>query len=498
MTLNVLLVYNIFNTKYNIKTMSNKSKIKEYINDQMAQSDFRARAYVFNAQNNKKPNRDIFSRIESHLQQFLDGNKAYRWVTLTGLRGAGKTTLMYQLYHSKKKIDAYFLVLSVDEITETLGSSISEVVSVFEEVIGRPITNLDKPLFLFLDEVQYDEKWGASLKSVYDRSQDVFIFSTGSAAALINSNSDVARRTIYEKIYPLSFTEFIKIKHDKHEVRGLAENLQKGLFFSKNAEEAYLKILENKERIDNYYLGISRFDFDNYLNYGSLPFMIALDNEALVYDQINKSLDRVVNKDIPQMQSLSSEIISRISAILYAVADMDVLNFTTLAEKFGISRPKIAEIFSALEKAEVLHRIYPQGSHFKQVTQKPSKYLFSSPAFREMYYKTIGNSISEQNSRGKLLEDLVGMYLYRLCDKQPLYSLTYDSAKGGADFIFTAGRVSTVIEVGVNKKEYRQVVQTAAKVKANYSLIISDGQDELEFNSEQNAIKVPLRYFILI
>lgn len=498
MTLNVLLVYNIFNAKYNIKTMNNKSKIKEYINDQMAQSDFRARAYVFNAQNDKRPNRDIFSRIESHLQQFLDGNKAYRWVTLTGLRGAGKTTLMYQLYHSKKKINAYFLVLSVDEITETLGSSISEVVSVFEEVIGRPITNLDKPLFLFLDEVQYDEKWGASLKSVYDRSQDVFIFSTGSAAALINSNSDVARRTIYEKIYPLSFIEFIKIKHDKHEVRGLAENLQKGLFFSKNAEEAYLKILENKERIDNYYLGISRFDFDNYLNYGSLPFMIALDNEALVYDQINKSLDRVVNKDIPQMQSLSSEIISRISAILYAVADMDVLNFTTLAEKFGISRPKIAEIFSVLEKAEVLHRIYPQGSHFKQVTQKPSKYLFSSPAFREMYYKTIGNSISEQNSRGKLLEDLVGMYLYRLCDKQPLYSLTYDSAKGGADFIFTAGRVSTVIEVGVNKKEYRQVVQTAAKVKANYSLIISDGQDELEFNSEQNAIKVPLRYFILI
>jgi len=102
------------------------------------------------------------------------------------------------------------LVLSVDEITETLGSNISEVVSVFEELLSSN-HNLDKPLFLFLDEVQYDEKWGASLKSVYDRSQNVFIFSTGSAAALINSNPDLARRTIYEKIYPLSFTEFIKI-----------------------------------------------------------------------------------------------------------------------------------------------------------------------------------------------------------------------------------------------------------------------------------------------
>ncbi len=498
MTLNIILVYNIFNAKYNIKTMSNKSKIKEYINDQIAQSDFRARAYVFDAQNNERPNRSIFFKIESYLNKFLDGNKTYRWITLTGLRGAGKTTLMYQLYHAKKKMDGYFLILSVDEITETLGSSISEVISVFEEVIGRPITNLDKPLFLFLDEVQYDEKWGASLKSVYDRSQDVFIFSTGSAAALINSNSDVARRTIYEKIYPLSFIEFIKIKHNKPEIKGLAENLQEALFFSKNAEEVYLKILENKERVDNYYLGIGRFDFDNYLNYGSLPFMIALDNEALVYDQINKSLDRVANKDIPQMRSLNSEIISRISAILYAVADMDVLNFTTLAEKFGISRPKIAEIFLALEKAEILHRIYPRGSHFKQVTQKPSKYLFSSPAFRAMYYKTIGNSISEQNSRGKLLEDLVGMYLYRLGDKQPNCSLTYDSAKGGADFIFTVGNISIVIEVGVNKTEYRQVIQTAAKVKANYSLIISDQQNDPEFNPEQNAIKVPLSYFILI
>lgn len=477
--------------------MSNKSKIKEYINDQIAQSDFRARAYVFDAQNNKRPNRNIFVKIESHFKKFLDGNKAYRWITLTGLRGAGKTTLMYQLYHAKKKIDAYFLILSVDEITETLRSSISEVISVFEEIIGRPITNLDKPLFLFLDEVQYDKKWGVSLKSVYDRSQDVFIFSTGSAAALINSNSDVARRTIYEKIYPLSFTEFIKIKHNKHEVKELAKNLQEALFFSKNAKEVYSKISKNKGKIDNYYLGISRFDFNNYLNYGSLPFMVALDNEALVYDQINKSLDRVVNKDIYQMQSLSPDIVSRISAILYAVADMDVLNFTTLSKKFGISRPKVAEIFLALERAEVLHRIYPRGSHFKQVTQKSSKYLFSSPAFRAMYYKTIGNSISEQNSQGKLLEDLVGMYLYRLCDKQSNYFLTYDSAKGGADFIFTIGSVSIVIEVGVNKTDYKQVIKTAEKVKAKYSLIISDKQNELDLNFKQNIIKVPLSYFIL-
>lgn len=476
----------------------NKVKIKEYIREQMAQADFRARAYVFDSQNKKRPNRNIFIKIQSHLNQFLNGNKAYRWVALTGLRGAGKTTIMHQLYFANKRVDGYFLNLAVDEITQTLGSNIDEVVNVFEEVVGRPIVNLDKPLFLFLDEVQYDEKWGVTLKTIYDRSQNVFIFSTGSAAVLTNSNADIARRAIFEKIYPLSFAEFLKIKHGKYEIKDLSKTLREIIFFSKNAEDAYANLKKQEKKIEEYYSMVSRLDFENYLYYGSLPFMIALENEALIYDQINKSLDRVINKDIPQMRGLSSDIVGRISAILYALADMDALNFTTIAEKFGISRPKIAEIFLVLEQAEVLHRIYPQGSHFKQVTQRPSKYLFSSPAFRAMYYKNMGSVITDQNARGKLLEDLVGMYLYRLCDKRPVFSLTYDSAKGGADFIVKAGEKRIVIEVGSNKKEYRQVVQTAEKVKADYGVIISEQAAELQFNKELNALKIPLKYFLLV
>ncbi|GBE17008.1 hypothetical protein BMS3Abin15_00841 [bacterium BMS3Abin15] len=477
--------------------MANREQVKEYIRDQIAQADFRAQGYVFDAQNKKRLNRNIFVRLQSHLDSFLDGNKAFRWVALTGLRGAGKTTAMYQLYHAKKNIDAYFLILPVDEVVETLNSNISEVLSVFEEVIGRSLSNLDKPLLLFLDEVQYDDKWGVTLKTLYDRSDKAFIFSTGSAAVLINSNSDIARRAIYEKMFPLSFTEFIKVKYQKTEMRGLAKEMRECIFEAQSAKEVFEKVSFLQNKIDKYYLDISRLEFESYLHYGSLPFMIALDNEALVYDQINKSLERVVNKDIPQMRSMTQEIISKIPAILYAIADMDILNFSTLAQEFGISRPKVAEIFSALEQTEVLHRIYPVGSHFKQVTQKPSKYLFSSPAFRAMYYKTIGNTITEQNSRGKLLEDLVGMYLYRLFDKKPAFSLNYDAAKGGADFVIGAGDKKIVIEVGSNKAEYRQVIQTAKKVNAAYSIIISEKADVLEYNGAENAVKIPLKYFLV-
>ena len=421
-----------------------------------------------------------------------------RWIALTGLRGTGKSTIMYQLFEEAKKLDAYVLALSVDEVVNTMGSNIHESIEAFEEIIGKPICGLDKPLFLFLDEVQYDKNWGSTLKIIYDKSFKTFIFSTGSSAILINSNADIARRAIYEKMFPLSFVEFNKIKNEGKDIEELSIEMRKIFFESLNAKEVFegLKSIENK--FFQYSWTGNKIEFEKYLHYGSLPFMINLENESIVYDQIKKSVDRVINIDIGYTNKFESETINKIFAILYAIADMDLVNILSLSRDFEISRAKMAEIFSLLEQAEVLHRIFPMGSHCKQVTQKPSKYLFSSPSFRAMFYKTIGNTITEENARGKLLEDLVGMYLYRLCDKNPIFSLTYDSLKGGADFIISMGKKRIVIEVGVNKQEYKQARQTVKSVGANYGVIISEKASELEYNEEANTVKIPLKYFILM
>lgn len=476
----------------------NKEIIKEYLANQMSNADFRANGYIFDGNNKKRSTRNIFKRLQSHLNQFLEGNTSYRWVVLTGLRGAGKTTVMYQLYNNNKNKDAYFLVLSVDQIISKLKSNINEVLDVFEEIIGRSLSNLEKPLFLFLDEVQYDKDWGMALKTLYDRTDKVFIFSTGSAAVLFNANCDIARRPIWEKIYPLSFTEFIKIKHQKKEIKQLSKSLKDALFSSQSGKEVFERVSLLRKKIDNYYINISSLEFENYLYFGSLPFMVALNNEALIYDQINKSLERVVNQDIPQMRRMTRDIISIIPAILYAIADMDQINFTNMSKMFKVSRSKISEIFSILEQTEVLHRIYPIGSHLKQAANKPSKYLFSAPAFRAMYYKTIGNTITQQNARGKLLEDLVSMYFYQLFDKKPVFSLNYDYNKGGADFVIGIGERRIVVEVGSNKKEYRQIIETSKRVKPIYSIIISEKSTGLEYNEKNNAVKVPLKYFLLV
>lgn len=476
---------------------SRKEKIINFLNEQVAQAEFRAQAYVFYGENRRRPQRNIFVRIKGYLDAFLKGDLSARWVTLTGLRGAGKTTILSQVFYDVKEKEVYKIFLSLDQTSQILGVSLDEIITTFEDLIGKSLETLDKPLLLFLDEAQYDPQWGIVLKTIFDRSNKVFIFVTGSAALLMNSNTDIARRSVYEKLFPLSFTEYLKIKNQKFEIKGLASKIRETLFSSETAQQAYEALVELEKTADTYYLGITRHEFDKYLNYGSLPFMVVSSNEAIVYDQINKTLDRVISGDILSTGRFTSEIISKISGILYSVADMDAFNFSTIAKNFEISRPKVAEIFDVLEQTEILQRIYPHGSHLNQVaiTRKPSKYLFASPAFRAMYYKMLGNTISAENARGKLIEDLVGMYLNRVLYKNTQKSLTYDSAQGGADFILGIGNRRLIIEVGAGKKDYRQVIQTAKKIDSAYSLIISD--DNLNYSQECNAIKVPLRLFLL-
>jgi hypothetical protein len=121
-----------------------------------------------------------------------------------------------------------------------------------------------------------------------------------------------------------------------------------------------------------------------------------------------------------------------------------------------------------------------------------------SPVFRVMYYKMIGNTVSDQNARGKLWEDLVGMYLYKIVNGKPEFSLVYDSAQGGADFIFKTPGNSVVIEVGVGNKDFRQVKKTLDKVGTGYGTIISEKGDKLEYREYINAVKVPKKFFILL
>jgi hypothetical protein len=470
-----------------------REKLYQFVQDQISQGIFRTRAYVFNDRGDRNPQRSMFLLMQKYINTFLQGDAAVRWLVMPGLRGAGKTTLLAQLYNYADVPPERKLFLSVDQVTQTFGASLQEIIQIYEEIVGGSFERLEEPVLLFLDEVQYDKHWAVFLKTIYDRTRKVFIVATGSSALMINVNADVARRAVSETLYPMSFTEFIKIKFNKYEVAGLGGELRKALLESKTAEEVYGRLALCSARVRQYWQAIGRQEITNYINYGTLPYMVALKNEALVYDQIKKSLDRVVSVDIPQIGRFRPEIASKFQMLLYAIADSDQISFNTLSSTMEIGRPTLMHMLDVLEKTETITRIYPHGSHRKQV-RKPSKYLFTSPAFRAMYFRFIGSTQKQEVYEGKLIEDTVGLYLGRLCERKSIF-LTYDSAAGGADFIVRNDDMAIAIEAGRGQKGFEQVMSTAKKIKAKYGLVISSS--ELKINFQKNAVSVPLEFFLL-
>lgn len=475
-------------------TTEKREQLIKYLQEQIAQADFKAKAYVFDENNKKNPTRNCFVKLQMYISNYLQGNPAARWIVLTGFRGVGKTTLLSQLYFENANPNINRLYLAVDQVTQILGVTLEEILSAYEDILGTVFERLDKPTLLFLDEIQYDKNWGITLKTIFDRSTKVFVFATGSSALSLQNNPDVARRAILEKLFPMSFTEFIKIKDGKYETKGLSNQIRKALFESASAEDVFVNLKKTEQAVRKYWTGIDRLEIDRYMKYGTLPFAIKLLNEGLVYDQIKKIIDRVISMDIAQIGQFNSEIVNRISEVLYAVSASDALSVTNLAKDLSISRITLTDILTSLERSETLIRIYPHGAHASQV-RKPSKYLFASPAFRAMYYNFIGSIIQEPSYMGKLLEDTVGLYLSRyLIGKS--FSLTYDSTQKGADFIMRKGSEIIIVEAGYGQKGFGQIENTAQRVNAKYGIAVS--MSSLQMNPDKTALTVPLSYFLLI
>ncbi len=481
-----------------------KSRIIAYLRNQLTLSEERLKALTFDERGQKLPQRDIYQTIKNYMSDFLAGKSEPRWLAVAGLRGVGKTTLLAQLFTNLEWDSRYKLYLSLDQTTD-LGFSLPEILGVYEELLGATFETLKVPVFLFLDEVQYQEKWATTLKVIYDRTEkaknEVFIFATGSSALSLQTNADAARRMVFEKIYPLGFAEYTHAKIQKELPTSVSESIKKALFFSETAREAYEGLQKETTAVTRFWVGIDRFEIDRYIKFGTLPFSLSSENESTIYQQIRQTMDAVIEKDVSKLNAFDKQTLSKLSQLLYAVAGADIVSNLKLADTLHLDQKTINQALEALEKAEVILRILPYGAHYSQV-KKPSKYLFTSSAYRAMYYNLVGSVEQYENYKGKLLEDVMGMYLTRLFgSKLGLTSLTYDSAEFGADFILETrpqgGKI--VIEAGMGnkkKKGFDQVANTLSKVQGKYGLVVS--QMSLAIDEEANCVSVPLEYFLLL
>lgn len=472
-----------------------ETKLIKFLKNQINNADSLIRPHLTYEDASPRPRRSVFYELENYLHKFLNQKSTARSFILTGLRGAGKTTLLSQLYSSDIcKQSTYKLYLSVDRIVKELDSSLIDILEAYESIIDTSFERLDKPLILFLDEIHYDPKWGIILKSLFDRSNKIFIFATGSSALFLQSNADLARRANFKKIFPLNFTEYAEIKHKVKIEEELQTDIFSTIFESKSAEDVFENLSKYQNKTLSYWSKLERFELDRYIRYGSLPFTLSIDDEMLIYEQIQTSLSKIIHTDMQEFEQFSTDILKKVPSLLYSIADSDQVSISKLAETLSINRHTVSSIIDSLEKAEALIKIYPYASNTSQI-RKVSKYLFSAPVLRSMYFHLFGSV--QSNFKGKLYEDTIVMYLNRLFFRKINFSINYDGSSKGADFIVNLpSNEKIILEVGSGKKDFSQVKHSQKKVKAKYSLNISNS--ELKISKDKTAVNVPLEYFLLI
>jgi len=468
----------------------------QYIQQQIRTTGERIKRYTHSPRGEKYPQRFMFAKIKQYIDGFLDKTQDNRMVIIPGFRGVGKTTLMAQICVAYSRKVENILFLSVEETENLLNAGVNDIIFAFENVIGQSIEELKKPTLIFLDEIQTDPKWAISLKTLFDKTSNVFFCCTGSSAIILQTTTNLVRRALFERMPPMSFIEYEIIKNQTFPKNGLKDKIRQIVYFSNSAEEVFNRLQDLQGDVNNCWSKINRHDIRTYLSYGTLPFSLIMPNETAVYDAISLLLDKIIKQDLPTLGSFDQDTLGAVKRILFAIAENDTTSLGTLEERFKINRLTISNIFEALEKVELLIKVPAYGSNMT-VAKKPNKYLFMSPAIRMTFFYFTGQESTYLTRQGKLLEDSFASHLYREFILKNQGLVRYDSAQGGADFILQImNNKQIVIEVGMGNKDVKQIATTTKKINSDYNLIFSN--TELKINEELKTVFIPLDYYFLM
>lgn len=483
-------------------------ELKQYIFSNKVTSS-KIKAETCDNENRPLPQRNLFVKLKQYADGFFERGEQPRLIALTGLRGVGKTTLMWQVAkhifeHKTKEI--YFI--NVDDLSR-MGYKLYDAFNILEkEVLQKPFHEIENPFVILVDEVHEAEGWDKDLKILYERCKKAFILCTGSSALLLHQSPDLASRWSLIRLYPFRFAEFIHSKswmdNPKQQLyaqKGLGSKLKQILFYSDDIEQVKRELEGTKKDIEQYFNKIkTTFDktsldklINEYISYHNIARFLSIKNKSLINDRIIDLFERILYKDIPVFATVKRMDIELMFRLLLRLALSDEINTGKLAGTLGCKQEEVELFIETLNKAEILNVLSPYGS-IKTKTGNQKKAFFMSPSLRRALYQRIYGENIEDKLRAKLYEDVVAMYLKRVLQEPGLLSFGLSENSVSPDFIVETGNAPVLIEVGIKKSTVRQTEKYMEKKR--YGIIIT--ASEYDYSLKNNTLILPLSWFLLL
>ena len=478
--------------------MMSKEDLTNYIHAKQRETQILSKNHLKNI---TEPRLDYWN-MKSHVDNFLESDGEYpnRSIMMPGLRGVGKTTMLYQLYKyltGEKNIHPTdILYLDVHELKSVFDADIRDVFEMYlSDIQKTTLTNLNKKVFLFVDEAQLDVNWANYAKLLFDKSLNVFSIFTGSSAITLNANTDATRRITKREVFPCDFKEYLLLKHNIN----LSKNNFKDLILK--GPQTIQKAIECEEEIKKDLIHLNNdpeIELKKFLSSYCFPFALNMD-EISTHIQTNNIIERIVVDDLKQFSDFhngTNDSILKLIAYL-AVKKPGSTSASAIAQSLNLNIRTVNNILSALEKSELLFTVNAYGSAGKML-KKPSGHFFATPSIKAAQNYRVGRyDLNHRKCYGALAENMVAASLLKL-SKQTMQALGvfYDADRKGVDFVVKHLDRTIPVEVGVGKKTKSQLTRAINKFDAEYGILISNRTSEITF--ERNVINIPLLTFALM
>jgi hypothetical protein len=447
--------------------------------------------------NDKKLNyRFEFEEIKDSIDNFLGGNVLNRFIVLPGIRGVGKTTLLYQAYYyllnEKHILPEQIIYISCDDLNNLVECNIREIVDIYlNNQFNTTLRLMDKELFLLIDESQYDKNWSMAGKIIYDRSEKIFMVFTGSSALNLEYNADAARRMFKRVITPLNYNEHLKLKYN-YSNKDIGNSLVNLILNGEDQNAIKYEKEVNRNLINT--VEYNSTDWKEYLKYGGFPILAHNINFRKLSSNIVDMVEKVVNTDMVAIKNFTFENQTNSNRILryLALQNAGDLSQNNLAKYLKTSQANVKNILDILEKTHLIFSIEAYGTSSKRM-KKTKKYYFATSSIRNALSINSGNTIKDiKQYEGILLENHVASILFNFKQRGNNYfTLYYDAnKKRNVDFILQQDFKNPVpIEVGRGKKDKKQIIHAINNYGADYGIIVSDTTTNIE--KEDNIIYIP-------
>ncbi len=361
--------------------------------------------------------RNIFDEILQH-------QKVRQVTVITGMRRTGKTTLLKELLNNSLSTNKLYLDLERLDIRELFSEKNYDNIILGLKQLGL---NLDKKLYLFIDEIQLVKNIPSVVKYLYDN-YDIKFTLTGSSSYYLKNmftESLAGRKKVFE-LKTLLFSEYLLFKNISIE-----------------------KADTNFKYFSNYEYEKLHVYFEEYLKYGGFPEVVLTESVDEKIDLLNDIIDSYVRIDIPTMSDFRNTSKLRKLLLLLAKRTASKIIVTKLASVSQISRSTLNEYLQFLEDTFVIKRLNVLSNNPDREISKAQKLYFTDNGLLNI----LGNTNSGVEFENSIFNQL------------SFYGeLKYYSLKNGNEIDFILNNNAYEIKESPDLYDLKKLNRMAAKI----------------------------------